>query len=323
MAHITNRPLSRIVLTGLVSVLVTLPISLAANTPSPSVASAKAGETLSREAILELIQAGRGNEAVAGLQAELARAPANLALANHLAVVLTGLGQPNAAREVLEQALLAHPETATTFKNLRELAALQFAESYAKALGQRPPPKKLALEGGSNLSPDDVRRAQAVADERARAKARADVLAKAEADRLARAEAAKLAQAQPASPGHAAVEAAVSGDLTQQITLALESWAKAWAAKDFDRYASFYAKSYKTPEYPSREKWLAFRQPRIMKKERIVVQISAVEVSDLGSDRVEVRFGQRYEAGALKVKARKRQVWVRESGHWRIQSESN
>lgn len=314
------------VLASLVGALVALHQPLLAN---PLVSG-----PIDRKVIIDLIQTGQADQAIAALSDKLRAEPGNLDLANNLAVLLSGLGQTTQAREVLEQALLANPEAASTFKNLRELASLQFAESYAKALGQKPQPKKVALEAPLSLSPEDIRQAQAVAEERARAKARAEALAKAEAERqakLAAAEAARLAQlakadalaaAQPKPPQTKAEPAAVS-EAARQLPKRLEAWAAAWASKDFDRYAAFYAQSYRTDEHPSLDQWLRFRKPRIVNKGRIRVEVSNIDVSARNDGGFEVVYSQRYESGSLKVSSRKRQVWVVESGQWRIQAEQS
>jgi len=269
--------------------------------------------------LLELIENGRADAARQQLEAALAADPGNLGIANSLAALLTGLGKSEDGRRVLENALLANPESAAAFKNLRELAAQQFAESYAKALGQKAQSKQPVIEA-SPISIDEVKKAQSIAIARAEAKAKAEAQAKAKAEALARAEARSKPDASKSKATEAEPAVAAKPDT---IPTSLQAWAQSWAEQDFERYASFYAESFSSEGYSSREAWLAFRKPRILNKGKIVIRISGVAVRAIEGGRQEVKFSQRYESGSLKVNSRKTQIWVLENKSWRIQSEKN
>jgi hypothetical protein len=145
------------------------------------------------------IENGQIQSVKSRLQEELRKNPANLQAANDLAVVLIAENQSDAARGVLESALMAHPSAADAFKNLRELAARQYADAYAKAMGTQSKRKDEPIRG-AQLESQQVKRAIALADAKAQEAARQAKLAaeRAEAERQAKlaAEQARLAAAE-------------------------------------------------------------------------------------------------------------------------------
>jgi hypothetical protein len=287
-------------------------------------ASAATASPVQTSEVLRLIEDGQSAQAIEQLSQALAQSPANLEIANQLAVVLTGVGQVDRARQVLENALLAHPEASKGFQSLRSIAASQFAESYAKAMGKpAPASSKLALSA-QDLSTDRVKRAVQVAkareDERVRQAALEAKLKAIEAARETARETARPPEAVAvAKPAPSAKPASTKAVVEQR----LEAWAKSWSSMNFEAYADFYAEAFKTSTHPSRSAWLAFRKPRIVNKPRILVEVSQVRVELQGPEKATVRFLQRYEAGSLKLSSRKSQTWVLEGQEWRIQSESN
>jgi hypothetical protein len=147
------------------------------------------------------IENGQIQSVKSRLQEELRKNPANLQAANDLAVVLIAENQSDAARGVLESALMAHPSASDAFKNLRELAARQYADAYAKAMGTQSKRKDEPIRG-AQLESQQVKRAIALADAKAQEAARQAKLAaeRAEAERQAKlaAEQARLAAAEKA-----------------------------------------------------------------------------------------------------------------------------
>ena len=72
--------------------------------------------------------------------------PANLEIANDVAVILAGLGRLNEARQVLEVAFQKNPKVGKAFINLREILARQASVEYRKALDKKPPNTLLVLQ---------------------------------------------------------------------------------------------------------------------------------------------------------------------------------
>ena len=259
--------------------------------------------------VLSLSRQGKLNEARAFLENRVKSAPDDLQAANDLAVFLAALGDLESSRRTLESALLANPQSAAAFKNLREVANQQFAENYSKAIGKSAPRKEASL-ASANLDPNTVKRAvdEGRAALAAAEAARKEALAREEAE--ARARAAALAKASADKEG-------------KSIEPLLRAWAKAWENKDFDRYASFYSAGFSIPSHPTLKSWLEFRKPRIVGKKQIVLELSNISVTRKSDSTAEVRFDQRYESGSLKVRSRKTQIWVSEGGSWKIQAEQN
>lgn len=284
--------------------------------------TASAGNSSSVSAILSETRTKGLPAAIAQLQSVQQQYPGNLLVANQLAILWAAAGDLDKSREILEQALSLHPDAALAFLNLRELASQQFAQAYAKAIGQSPPSNALKLEaGGLELATVS---AAATAFDRAEAERKA-ALAEAQraAERLAleqaRAQAAKLAEAK-APPMADAPSRAQSAEA---VIAALDQWARAWSAKDFQKYSDIYSESFKNAQFSSKKAWLDFRRPRIIGKASIAVELEAIKVDFASKDKARVSFNQRYESGNLKLNTRKNVVMVMENNQWRIQTEGN
>lgn len=263
--------------------------------------------------------------AIAQLQSVQRQDPSNLLVANQLAILWAAAGDFDKSRETLEQALSLHPDTALAFLNLRELASQQFAQAYAKAIGQSPPANPLKLEAGG-LELASVSAAASAFDraeaERKAALAEAQRAAERLAQEQARAEAARLAEAKAPPPrADAAPGAPAHG--ADAVIAALGEWAEAWSAKDFQKYSDTYSESFKNAQFSSKKAWLDFRRPRIIGKTSISVEIEAIKVDFVAKDKARVSFSQRYESGNLKLNTRKNVAMVMEDNQWRIQSEGN
>lgn len=308
--------------------------SLVALPPLPSLAN------IDKRQAYTQIENGQVQAVKSRLQEELRKNPANLQAANDLAAVLIAEDQDDAARSVLEAALLAHPNTSDTFKNLRELAARQYAQAYAKAMGTQSKRKDEPIRG-AQLDPQQVKRAltlaQARADEAARQAKQAKLAAeKAEADRLAKVAAAEqaakaLAPATvaksettqvAAAPAATPAPTAAAND-EQNVKQAVLAWAESWEKKNFKKYAGFYSETFKASKFSSKEAWIDYRRPRVMNKGRIVVRVDNIESKVVGTNTREVKFLQRYESGSLRVRTTKKQIWVLEGSVWRIRSEES
>lgn len=106
-------------------------------------------------------------------------------------------------------------------------------------------------------------------------------------------------------------------DLSPQV----RDWAAAWAAKDFERYKSFYAADYAPAQ--GRAAWLAARQRALSKPGAISVAVEAVQTTVLAPDRAETRFTQAYGSQDYSDRGDKVLSWKREGQRWVITAESN
>jgi len=292
------------------------PVSASSVTLQPSSPATSAPDNLS---IMLMAREGQLEQVAEQLKVELERDRSNLGLANRLEIIYAALGRIEESREALETALASNAVSAKTFENLKVLAGIQFARSYAQALGQPVPPNPQGLEtlDGDGLQVGALKQ-QLLAFEQAKAKAEAERLA---AERLAAQQRAaeKLAAERAARAKEEASARAVEKMLTQ--------WARAWSSVDFERYASFYDVSFSNDRFKTRADWLAFRKPRIVGKSSIRVELSDIEVqvtkSNQGLTRAKARFSQRYESGRLRLNARKEMDLVYRGNQWFIQSEDS
>ncbi len=272
--------------------------------------------------IMLMAREGQLERVVEQLSTEFQRDRSNLSLANKLAVIYAALGRIEESRETLETALAANAVSAKTFENLKVLAGIQFARSYAQALGQPAPANPQGLEtlDGDGLQVGALK-LQLAAYERAKAKAEAERLA---AEKLAAQQRAaeKLATERAARAARAKEDASA-----RAVEKMLTQWAKAWSSVDFERYASFYDASFSNDRFKTRADWLAFRKPRIVGKSSIRVELSDIDVQVMkpnqGLVRAKARFSQRYESGRLRLNARKEMDLVYRGSQWFIQSEGN
>ena len=332
---------------GVLISMATATTAAASSVPlQPSSPSSTVPDNLS---IMLMAREGQLERAAEQLRAEFNSDRSNLALANRLAITYAALGRIEDSREVLETALAFNEVSAKTFENLKVLAGIQFARSYAQALGQPAPPNPQGLDtlDGDGLQVGALKQ-QLAAYEQAKIQAEADRLAaerlaaqqqaaeRLAAERLAaqqqaaeRLAADRLAARQQAAerPAAEGVARAKEEATARAVESMLIQWAKAWSSVDFERYAGFYDVSFANDRFKTRADWLAFRKPRVVGKSSIRVELSGIEVqlkkSNQGLTRAKARFSQRYESGRLRLNARKEMDLVYRGNQWFIQSEGN
>jgi tetratricopeptide (TPR) repeat protein len=133
------------------------------------------------------------------------------------------------------------------------------------------------------------------------------------------ARAATAARATPAAPDRTATPEIIDpreegkkvADLTRQ-------WARVWAAKDFDAYVAFYSENFEPQQHPTRDDWMEYRKPRVVRPGKVVIEITDLKVRPLSEGYLEVRFRQRYDASNLKTNASRFLIWAREESGWKI-----
>jgi ketosteroid isomerase-like protein len=121
-----------------------------------------------------------------------------------------------------------------------------------------------------------------------------------------------VAGATPSSP---------PADQVKEVLKAVDAWAAAWSSRDANKYLSFYAADFKTPDQENRADWEAARQERISKPKSIQIGISNATVKFSDSDHATVSFRQSYRASHLRTSGKKTLLMVRSGGKWLIQEE--
>ena len=286
-----------------------------------SVASADPSTELlrDRQRAAEALKDKNPQRAIKLIEPWVKKRPDDIELANDYALVLAQMGRLDQAREVLEEALSKNRETGVAFQNLREILSQQAAISYAKAMGRKPPSTQVALKGAPSVKEPPVVVAQVEPRPGATVEPppapRVAAAASPKAESKAEPKASRPAEEKPSKSEKAAAD---SGGDEKALTAALRAWADAWSDKDFKRYVAAYSEKFQPQQFPSREAWAAHRKPRVTRPGDIVVKVSDIRVKPLSSDRAEVTFRQRYEAGATKLNSVKTTVWVKESDGWKI-----
>ena len=286
-----------------------------------SVASADPSTELlrDRQRAAEALKDKNPQRAIKLIEPWVKKRPDDIELANDYALALAQMGRLDQAREVLEEALSKNRETGVAFQNLREILSQQAAISYAKAMGRKPPSTQVALKGAPSVKEPPVVVAQVEPRPGATVEPppapRVAAAASPKAESKAEPKASRPAEEKPSKSEKAAAD---SGSDEKALTAALRAWADAWSDKDFKRYVTAYSEKFQPQQFPSREAWAAHRKPRVTRPGDIVVKVSDIRVKPLSSDRAEVTFRQRYEAGATKLNSVKTTVWVKESDGWKI-----
>ena len=257
---------------------------------------------------------------------------------NNLAVIYASQGQYDKARGALEQSIRTHPSYATAYENLGDVYAKLASQAYDKALqfdSANPAAKnKLALVrelvGGSApgkpvaVAVASAAPAAAPTPPKEAAKAPVAVAAAEAAKSAAPKEAAKtpavVAAVEPAKPAAEKPAAPKAGNA--DVLDAVNAWAKAWSAKDVDRYLAFYAKEFKTPGGETRAEWEKARRQRISAPKSITVTVDAPKVTVTGDSQATVTFRQGYRSDVIKTAtATKTLVLARTDGRWLILQE--
>ena len=230
---------------------------------------------------------------------------------NNLAVLYADAGQYDKAKKALETAIKTHPSYATAHENLGDIYARMASEAYDKALqldnGNSRAQSKLSMIKDLFGTGNKTTLAAKVPDSSKIAKS--DTKPIRAADK--KVEAAKAAE--PVTNAGANEE--------QNITDAVNNWAKAWSSKDLDKYFASYADSFKPAKGESRKAWEATRKDRVSKPASISVELANQKVNLDGADNAKVSFKQTYSAGGKPIRTNKTLMLKKTNGAWLIEQE--
>jgi hypothetical protein len=125
----------------------------------------------------------------------------------------------------------------------------------------------------------------------------------------------KSAPAAPATP------AASNDDANKaQAIASVESWAKAWSAKDVKDYLAHYAFDFEVPGGMTRAAWEKERTERIERPKNIEVTVRVLSAQASDSEAT-VTFRQSYKSDSLKSSNTKTLKLVHEGDRWLIKQE--
>jgi tetratricopeptide (TPR) repeat protein len=230
---------------------------------------------------------------------------------NNLAVLYADAGQYDKAKKALETAIKTHPSYATAHENLGDIYARMASEAYDKALqldnGNTRAQSKLSMIKDLFNTGNKTTLAAKTPDSAKVAKS--DTKPIRPADK-------KVEPVKPVEP-----VANTASNEEQNINDAVNNWAKAWSAKDLDKYFASYADSFKPAKGESRKAWEATRRDRISKPANISVELANQKVTLDGTDNAKVNFKQTYSAGGKPIRTNKTLKLKKSSGAWLIEQE--
>jgi len=237
---------------------------------------------------------------------------------NNLAVLYASLGKYDKARIALEMAIRTHPSYATAHENLGDIYAKMASRAYNRALqlnhSNNATKTKLAMiKNIFTIIPN--KRDTAPKNSHPTAFVAASV---AKAD---------VASPQTISPHPAATGKTITAgttsatDNSDEVLSVVQEWAAAWSAQNVEKYLTFYAVNFKTPNGMSRTSWEAQRDRRLVNPKSISVKISNAVVTFSDVSHAKVIFHQSYRATHLKSLTRKTLTLAKSGDNWQILEE--
>lgn len=135
----------------------------------------------------------------------------------------------------------------------------------------------------------------------------------------------KSIQPEPSSP----VEATPSqssglgpAETEQTLKLRVDSWRRAWAARDVDAYLSHYSPEFKPVKEQDRQTWAGNRRRVILSRPDIELRVTELRLERLDAHAWRVRFLQDYASGTYVEKQQPKILeWVLNDGQWLITAE--
>jgi Flp pilus assembly protein TadD/ketosteroid isomerase-like protein len=232
---------------------------------------------------------------------------------NNLAVLYADAGQYDKAKKALETAIKTHPSYATAHENLGDIYARMASEAYDKALqldsGNARAQSKLAMIKDLFSTGNKTTIAAKAVDTGKTSKTGTMPIRPADK------------KVEPAKPAADVKPAADDGaDEQQAISDAVNNWAKAWSAKDVEKYLASYSDTFKPAKGESRKAWEQTRRDRISKPASISVELADQKVT-LDGENAKVSFKQTYRAGAKPIRTNKTLILKKTNGAWLIDQE--
>lgn len=266
---------------------------------------------------------------------------------NNLAVLYAASGQYEKARVALDKAIHTNPTYATAYENLGDVHAKLASEAYDKALqldsknsnakakltmihslvdnttgviNPKVATVAAAPQAESKPAPKAEPKPEAKPEPKPVVKEAPKPDAQAErAAELKREKEQKQKEETEKRDAKAKASAAANAE-REQVMAAVNSWAKAWSARDVKAYLNAYSGNFDLPAKQSRKDWAEERRARIEDKKYINVKIENPQVVVNGNTAT-VKFRQTYDSDRVKANSRKTLVLSRQGGKWQITQE--
>jgi tetratricopeptide (TPR) repeat protein len=247
---------------------------------------------------------------------------------NNLAVLYAGQGQYDKAKILLEKAISTHPSYATAHENLGDIYAKMASQAYDRALqldqSNTATQTKLAMIqnifAGDTSGKEPPAGIAPVSNKTETAPVNAEA-AKPRPDQPASAVSANESKPESKAELATAPDRVVMKDNSKEVEETVMAWAAAWSAKDTDKYLSFYADDFKTPNGETRAAWEANRRDRISSPKYIQVAARIMTIQFPDNTHATVKFLQSYHASHLTTSGSKTMLMVKSGDKWLIQEE--
>lgn len=238
---------------------------------------------------------------------------------NNLAVIYAATGEYDKAEEALRKAINTHPSYATAHENLGDIYAKMASQAYNDALkldsDNQETKEKLSMINDLITIPEAV------------AVARKTEIRHPDPESLAQIDSTPAVTSEKieVEPEPEAVrEPSFDKEAARkEVKTAVNSWAKAWSAKDVDKYVKSYSAKFVPPNKLSRSKWKQQRRVRLSKPRYIKVVLDNVRVEILSQDLALVRFVQTYQSDNYKDEVNKQLLLNKVDGVWLISKEES
>lgn len=255
---------------------------------------------------------------------------------NNLAVLYADKGLYDKAQKALEAAIKTHPSYATAHENLGDVYAKMASEAYDKAL--KLDNNNTNLQGKLSLIKELVPSASRPAIATNSPTPNAAAPKAMSTGKVAPSPEQKAIQSKPNNSTGKHVPAKTVADTQPAITepseeagetkksdedikLAVEHWAAAWAEKNINSYLASYASSFKTPAGSTRKQWENTRRERIRRPAKISVEASQLRISHEDNKSAKVTFNQSYRADGISKFTPKTLIMKNIGGQWLIEQE--
>ncbi len=263
-------------------------------------ANPKNAQALFMKGVL-LAEQGRRDEAIKSFTEVTERFPNLPEPYNNLAVLYADQGQFDKARKALETAIKTHPSYATAHENLGDIYARMASEAYDKAL---------QLDTANTRAQGKLSLIK-------------DLFGTGNKTTIAAREPAKPIPVANASPvAEVKKTPSTSTNNADNITAAVNDWAKAWANKDLPKYFASYADDFKPAKGQSYKAWEKQRRERINAPSNISVELNNVVVTANEGNSAKVQFKQSYRADKRSPIRTSKTLLLKKSGdNWLIVEE--
>lgn len=235
---------------------------------------------------------------------------------NNLAQIYLAEGDLDNARAMLEMALKSNPSYAIIYENLIDIYSQLASQSFARATNRNPKvkeiqPKLRLISEVLTLPPASVSAERQIAHVGDTKSTPANTTRAEQARRIDT----SSATSEPSTTMEKSID-----DLPG-VRQAVESWRRAWSARDMKSYLGSYTPGYTPNSKMTHEQWVEERTARIATRKRIDIELSDLHMQPIQKDSVAVRFVQRYRSDMHNSQTRKELVLILQGDRWLIASE--